>query len=134
MTTLAKHHVAFELLLIVTYIKFYETTFLTFLTCTPNLPKALVRLTQNFKLTNKPISAKNLVITYNLRDVRRLSRQDAQSIRRRIGQRHKLLHMSSSVNRENQCEGNKFFKKPITSIFRRPSIHFSISWNFWRYG
>ncbi|KAI6187981.1 Cyclic nucleotide-binding domain-containing protein [Aphelenchoides besseyi] len=56
----------------------------------------------------------NLVITYNLRDVRRLSRQDPHSTRRRMGHRHKLLRMSSSVNRENQCEDVRAF----TSQFR----------------
>jgi hypothetical protein len=72
-----------------------------------------------FVFNNLPFirfAAKNLVITYNLRDVRRFSRQDAQSIRRRIGQRHKLLRMSSSVNRENQCDGkNKTL--PLTNKF-----------------
>ncbi|KAI6177055.1 Potassium voltage-gated channel subfamily H member 6 [Aphelenchoides bicaudatus] len=59
---------------------------------------------------------KNLVITYNLRDVRRFSRQDAQSIRRRINQRHKLLRMSSSVNRENQCEDVRAFSSQFRGI------------------
>ncbi|KAI6241490.1 Potassium voltage-gated channel subfamily H member 6 [Aphelenchoides fujianensis] len=59
----------------------------------------------------------NLVITYNLRDVRRLSRQDPHNSRRRM-HRHKLLRMSSSVNREGQCEDVRAF----TSQFREGQV------------
>uniref|UniRef100_A0A915CZU6 Cyclic nucleotide-binding domain-containing protein n=1 Tax=Ditylenchus dipsaci TaxID=166011 RepID=A0A915CZU6_9BILA len=51
----------------------------------------------------------NLVINYDLRD-------DAQSTRKKLD-RHKLLRMSSSINREKQCEDVRAF----SSQFRRMS-------------
>uniref|UniRef100_A0A914DXK7 Cyclic nucleotide-binding domain-containing protein n=1 Tax=Acrobeloides nanus TaxID=290746 RepID=A0A914DXK7_9BILA len=55
------------------------------------------------------IFCKNLQITYNLRD-------DSQSTKKRLD-KHKLLRMSSSLNREKQCEDVRAF----SSQFRRMS-------------
>ncbi|KAH7731768.1 Ion transport domain containing protein [Aphelenchoides avenae] len=51
---------------------------------------------------------KNLVITYNLRD-------ETQTTRKRVD-RHKLLRMSSSLNREKQCEDVRAFSSQFRSL------------------